>query len=260
VSSDETGLRVERSGAVVRLLLDRPASMNSLHRPLILALAREFESASSDTSVRAITLSGTGGAFCSGIDLARVNSDGSDFDKRIDELHSIIRCIARTPKPVIAGVDGGAVGFGADLALVCDLRVLSQRGYIQEKFVGIGLMPDGGGTYLLPRLVGVGRALEYLMLGTKLEAPRALELGLATRVVPEANFDEELAALARQLAEGPALALAQIKQSVRVGTLGELDAALDREKAGQLRLLASKDLSEGVRAFAEKRKPNFRGE
>ncbi len=162
-------------------------------------------------------------------------------------------------QPVIAAVDGAAVGFGADLALACDLRLLSERAYFEEKFVGIGLMPDGGGTFHLPRLIGLGRALELLLLGERLTAPRAAELGLGLRVVAPSELVEQALALAARLAEGPPLALAKIKQAARSSLVGTLDDALEREARGQAELLASADLREGILAFKEKRKPRFGG-
>jgi 2-(1,2-epoxy-1,2-dihydrophenyl)acetyl-CoA isomerase len=160
---------------------------------------------------------------------------------------------------VVAAVDGAAVGFGADLALACDIRLLSDRAYLQEKFVGIGLMPDGGGTFHLARLVGVGRALELLLLGERIEAGQARELGLALRVVaPDALLAQALE-IATSLAEGPPLALGAIKQAVRASLDGTLEQALEREARGQAELLRSADLREGVLAWSERRKPRFSG-
>jgi 1,4-dihydroxy-2-naphthoyl-CoA synthase len=149
--------------------------------------------------------------------------------------------------------------FGADLALACDLRVLSERAYLQEKFVGIGLMPDGGATFHLPRLVGVGRALELLLLGEKIEAARALELGLANRVVPPDALHTTALELCRRLADGPPLALSRIKLATRNALASTLDEALAREGKGQAELLRSADLAEGVGAWAMRRKANFQG-
>jgi enoyl-CoA hydratase/carnithine racemase len=160
---------------------------------------------------------------------------------------------------VIAAVDGAAVGFGADLALACDLRLFSERAYLQEKFVGIGLMPDGGGTFHLARLVGPGRALELLLLGEKLDAAQALALGLANRILPSSELMAGALELAQRLAAGPPLALAAIKAATRAAMTGTLEEALDREAAGQTQLLQSADLREGITAFTERRKPSFQG-
>jgi enoyl-CoA hydratase/carnithine racemase len=171
----------------------------------------------------------------------------------------MIRAIVGAPKPVIAAVDGGAVGFGCDLALACDLRVLSAGAYLQEIFVKIGLMPDGGGTFWLPRLVGIGRALELMLLGERVPAEEARALGLANRVVPAAQLGDEARQLAHRLAKGPPLAFAEIKRAVRAGLGGTIDAALEMEKKGQIRCLTSNDCMEGVMAWMQKREPTFQG-
>ncbi len=258
---DESPLLVERDGAVRVLVMNRPDMKNALDRELVLALGAALGDAAADESVRAVVLTGAGGAFCSGADLksAMTGGDAADLPARMDEYHAMIRAIVHAPKPFIAAVDGAAVGFGADLALACDLRVLSERGYLQEKFVKIGLMPDGGGTFWMPRLVGLGRAYEFLMLGTRLDAPLCAELGLANRVVPPEVLRATAMDLAGELAKGPPLALARIKRVVRENATADIDAALDREKAGQLELLASQDMLEGVTAWAQRREPDFKG-
>jgi enoyl-CoA hydratase/carnithine racemase len=254
---------IEETDDKVRILkLNRPTVMNALDSELVLGLGQALERARNDEGVRAILVTGEGGSFCSGADLkeamATIGSGGS-LDGRVIPFQAMIRTIVETPKPVVAAVDGAAVGFGADLALACDLRFLSQRAYLQEKFVGIGLMPDGGATFHLPRLIGVGRALEALFFGEKIEAPRALELGLANKVVsPDALFSETLA-ICKRLAEGPPLALARIKMAVRAALSSSFDEALSREGTGQGELLGSADLVEGVGAWAMKRRANFTG-
>lgn len=259
--SDAPPLLVERDGAVGILKLNRASTRNALNRELVVALGDALGEVARDREVRAVVLTGSGGSFCSGADLrsAMTESGNVDMDRRIDEFHALVRAIVGADKPFVAAVDGAAVGFGADLALACDLRVLSTEGYIQEKFVKIGLMPDGGGTFWMPRLVGLGRALEFLLLGTKIDARMAAELGLANRVVEPAALAETALGLAHELAKGPPLAYAEIKRAVREGARS-VEEALASEKAGQLRLLASKDMMEGVLAWAQRREPGFRGE
>lgn len=254
-------LLVERDGAVTILTMNRAGTRNALNRDLILALGSALKDAALDAEVRAVVLTGSGESFCSGADLRSAMSERAEMDlgERIDEFHALIKTIVHAPKPFVAAVDGAAVGFGADLALACDLRVFSSRGYIQEKFVKIGLMPDGGGTFWMPRLVGMGRALEFLMLGTKIEAQLALELGLTNRVVTPDELPGSARGLAHELAKGPPLALREIKQAVREGFRGTVDDALAREKSGQLGLLSSSDMMEGVLAWAQRREPQFQG-
>jgi enoyl-CoA hydratase/carnithine racemase len=255
-------LLADRDGAVAVLTLNRPAAMNALDDELVRALASALERAAEDGAIRAVVLQGAGGSFCSGADLKEALSQldgGVSLGARLAPFQASIRAIATAPKPVIAAVDGAAVGFGADLALSCDLRLLSDHAYLQEKFVGIGLMPDGGGTFHLSRLIGPGRALELLLTGDKVEAARALELGLANRVLAAAELSREAIALAKRLAEGPPLALAAIKQATRASLSGTLDEALAREASGQTRLLGSADLREGIAAWTERRAPRFQG-
>ncbi len=261
-SMTDSPLLAERDGKVVTLTLNRPGTRNALNRELVLALRDALRDAVADRDVRAVVLTGSGGSFCSGADLksAMTEREETGMEQRIEEFHGAIKAIVHAPKPFVAAVDGAAVGFGADLALACDLRVLSSRGYLQEKFVKIGLMPDGGGTFWVPRLVGIGRALEYLLLGTKIEAPLALEVGLANRVVDPERLLETAKALAHELAAGPPLAHAAIKSAVRQSWSGGIDEALAREKAGQVALLQSQDIVEGVLAWAQHREATFKGE
>lgn len=252
----------ERHGAVALLRLNRPEALNALDAELVRVLGDALERATADASVRVLVLTGEGGAFCSGADLKEALGAldaGADLGGRLAAFQKSVRLIAAARQPVLAAVDGAAVGFGADLALACDLRLLSERAYFQEKFVGIGLMPDGGGTFHLPRLLGLGRALELTLLAERLDAARAVELGLALRVVPPSELVPQALALAERLAEGPPLALAAIKQAVRASLDGTFEQALEREAEGQTKLLRSADLREGILAFKEKRKPRFGG-
>jgi enoyl-CoA hydratase/carnithine racemase len=258
----EPSLLCDRDGAVFRLSLNRPPTRNALDSELVENLGTQLENACADPEVRVIVLRGEDGSFCSGVDLRSAAADLSNpkrLEERLAGFHRLIRLITGARQPVIAEVDGAAVGFGADLAFACDLRVASSRAYFQEKFVALGLMPDGGGTFHLPRLIGLGRALELLLLGARVDADRALELGLVNRVVPPGDVTGETRALAAQLASAPPLALAAIKTAVRASLAGSLDDALARERASQLSLLATEDVREGVAAFLERRTPSFRG-
>jgi 2-(1,2-epoxy-1,2-dihydrophenyl)acetyl-CoA isomerase len=256
----ESVLQSEREGPVATLIMNRPETKNALDPELLRALAAGLAEVSADPSVRAVVLTGAGDAFCSGADLKGALGDldaGADLGPRIAQFHAVIRAIVHARKPFIAALRGPAVGFGADLALACDLRVFAPNAYLQEKFVTIGLMPDGGGSFWLPRLVGIGRALEYLLLGTRIDAPLALSLGLANRVAEDERA--EALSLATRLAAAPPLALAAIKNAVRESANGGIEAALEREKEGQTALLGSVDFREGVAAWAAKRSPLFVG-
>lgn len=258
----------EPAGRVIATVtLNRPQARNALTRPMLQVAKKAIDGLAAEEAVRVIVLTGAGSgekaAFCAGADLrSSVAEDPDMFDKLdgyLDDFHGIIKSIWNAPKPVVARIDGGAVGFGCDLALACDLRVVSRRGYFQESFTKIGLMPDGGGTGTLMRLVGLGIATELIYLATKIEADRALALGLATRVAPEGELDAMTMDLAQHLANGPPIALAETKKSLHANMGIGIDQILAREREGQLRCLRTNDCMEGVMSWAQKRAPQFQG-
>lgn len=254
---------VRDQGAVRLIRLQRPSSKNALTHEVIEALGEALANASRDPAVRALVLSGTTGAFCSGADLRWIAQEMAEGAQNVrptlERFQALTRAIVKLPKPVVAAVTGPAVGFGADLALACDFRVFAQSAYLQEKFVAIGLMPDGGGSYFLTRLLGPARALEMLMLGSRIDAAQAISLGLATSLTADADAEPAALALATTLAGAAPLALARIKDAVHESSVA-LEAALLRERDGQLALLESADAREGVRAFLERRTPVFTGQ
>jgi len=255
-------LLVEDQGAVRLIRLQRPAAKNALTMELIASLDAALSSANGDKTVRAVVLSGTPGAFCSGADLrwlGKAVEGGEPVRPMLERFQALTLAIVGLDKPVVAAVTGPAVGFGGDLALACDFRVFAESAYLQEKFAAVGLMPDGGGSYFLTRLLGIARALEMLMLGSRIDAAQAVSLGLASSMTADADTEAAALALAGTLATSAPLALARIKRAVHADG-AELRAALARECEGQLSLLASADVKEGVRAFLERRAPVFRGE
>lgn len=252
----------ERTGRTVILTLNRPEARNALTMNVVRDLGRGVDEAAADVDVRCIVLTGAGGHFCAGADLRRTLAEVPNLmerlDEYIDDFHHLVRAVVRSPKPVVAMVDGAAVGFGADLALACDLRVCSTNAYVQEKFAHIGLMPDGGGTFWLPHLVGKARAMQLVLLGDKLDAASLKDLGVAVDVVAPTALREATLALAARLEAGPPLAYAAAKAAI-LASLGDFDAALARERESQLKLLRSKDCIEGVTAWIEKRPAKFVG-
>jgi enoyl-CoA hydratase/carnithine racemase len=253
---------VETVGRTTRVTLNRPETRNALTKPVVETMAAALDAAAADANVRVVVIGGAGGHFCAGADLRAGFAADPDFfgklDVYMDAFHSVIRAVVRCPKPVIAAVDGCAVGFGADLALAADLRVASTSAYIQEKFVNIGLMPDGGGTFWLPRLLGTARAMKAILLADKLEAKELNDLGVLAACVPPSDLEGATMALAAKLEKGPPLAFAALKKAVYEG-LGDVEAALRREREGQLKLLGSQDVMEGVTAWTQKREPDFQG-
>jgi enoyl-CoA hydratase/carnithine racemase len=253
---------VERLGRTTLVTLSRPEARNALTREVNRTLVATFRDAADDPEVRVVLLTGAGGHFCAGADLKKNLQDDPDLleklDDALDEYHALIRAIFRCPKPTVAVLDGAAVGFGADLAFACDLRIASETAYVQERFVKIGLMPDGGGTFWLPRLVGTARAMQMILLAEKVDALQMKDLGLVLEVVPSIRLREAALGLARSLETGPPLAYAAIKRAL-YASWGSLEDALVREREEQMKLLRSEDAMEGIMAWMSKRDPVFRG-
>jgi enoyl-CoA hydratase/carnithine racemase len=253
---------VETTGRTRIVTINRPEARNALTRGVITGIRAAFDAAATDDGVRCVVLTGAGGHFCAGADLRKNMMEDPDLlqhlETYMDEYHAVIRAIVRCPKPSIAMLDGCAVGFGADLALACDLRVATRESYVQEKFVKIGLMPDGGGTFWLPRLIGTARAMRWMLLADKIDGAELESLGLVMNLASQGELRDATLSVARELEKGPPLAFAQIKRAV-YGSWGELEEALRREREGQLQLLRSQDAMEGIMAWASKREPTFEG-
>lgn len=252
----------ETIGRTRVLTINRPEARNALTRTVLQGLTAGLEKASADADVRCVVLTGAGGHFCAGADLRRNLMENPELMNQLetymDEYHALIGAIVKSQKPCVAMMDGAAVGFGADLALACDLRVASSAAYVQEKFVKIGLMPDGGGTFWLPRLVGTARAMQMILLAEKIEAQKMLDLGIVAKVVAQPDLREATLAVAREIESGPPLAYAAIRRAV-YGSWGDIASALRREREEQLKLLRTNDVIEGIMAWSQKRDPEFKG-
>jgi 2-(1,2-epoxy-1,2-dihydrophenyl)acetyl-CoA isomerase len=253
------------NGAELRIVLDRPDRMNAWDAQLGRDLRAAVELAAADPTVRAVTITGAGRAFSSGADL-RAGFDPTpeghpDVGTALrGRYHPIIATVRTMPKPVVAAVNGPAVGIGCSLALACDLVIARESAYLLLAFVNIGLVPDGGSSLFVPERAGLGRAAEMAMLGDRVPARTAMEWGLVNRVTSDEAFDEEVDALAERLATGPTRSYAGTKRQLNAWLFGRLEEQLELEAVVQQDLAASNDFAEGVRAFTEKRRATFAGE
>ncbi|HET7497162.1 MAG TPA: enoyl-CoA hydratase [Candidatus Eisenbacteria bacterium] len=256
---------VERRGAVALLTLNRPDVLNALSVSMASALTEALEAQARASEVRVIVITGEGRAFSSGGDIAfmkKVVDQGGrfeDFEPLVGGGPGVVRAIMHSEKPVLAAVNGVAAGGGMSLALACDARWAAEEARFGQSFVKIGLHPDWGAVYTLPRLVGTARALELMWTGDLIGAAEAERLGLVSRVLPADRLLPELLEFAARLARGPAVALAEIKHSVRESPGYSLEEALTRELSAQERCWGTADAREGFKAFLEKREPKFEG-
>jgi enoyl-CoA hydratase/carnithine racemase len=250
---------------VATVTLNRPERLNAIGQGMRGQLLAALERAEADDGVRVVVLTGAGRAFCSGGDvkeMAERRAAGETARRGPEAVpmrDRILLKLQAMPKPVLAAVNGVALGAGMNLALGCDLRIASDKAAFGQVFVKRGLHPDWGGTYFLPRLLGPAKALELIFTGALLDAREALQLGLVNRVVPDAEFAGEARAFAEELAAGPPIALRLAKRGVYRNLQADLAASLEYESFAQQIVWASEDAGEGIRAFVEKREPDFQG-
>jgi 2-(1,2-epoxy-1,2-dihydrophenyl)acetyl-CoA isomerase len=255
---------LDRRGAELRIVLDRPDVMNAWDKQLGIDLLAAVREAAEDDSVRAVVITGAGRAFSSGADLKAGFDPTPEGHPDVgtplrERYHPIITGLRRMPKPVLAAVNGPAVGIGCSLALCCDLILARESAYFLLAFINIGLVPDGGSSLLVPERVGLTRASEMALLGERVPARQALEWGLINRVVADDAFDGAVDELGARLAAGPTAAHAAAKEQLNQWLFARMDAQLELEASFQQRAAASEDFKEGVLAFIQKRPPEFEG-
>jgi enoyl-CoA hydratase len=254
-------LTVELADGVLSVTLNRPDSLNSLTAAMLTGIAAALSQAANDPRVRVVRLGGAGRGFSSGAgiseeDHANPGANGTPADV-LDAANSAVRAIVSLPQPVVAIVQGPAAGVGASLALACDVVLASDKAFFMLAFTKIGLMPDGGASALIAASVGRHRAMRMALLAERIPAAEALEWGLVTAVYPADQFEAEVSKVVDTLVSGPVVALRKTKDAINATTLVELEAALEREKQGQLSLLDSGDFREGTRAFQQRRAAKF---
>lgn len=254
-------LRTEDRGNLRILTIDKEPQMNVLSRGLLAALAQAARQAAVQDSVRAVVVTGAGHrAFCAGANLKeRLGWSENDVRRWLVELHAGMREIERCPKPWIAAVNGLALGGGCELALACDLRVLDPAAQIGLTETKIGVIPGGGGTVRLARIVGIGRAKDLILTARRVEAQEALELGIANRISAAGDSVSAALALAGEIAENAPVAVAAAKESIEDSWDLPIDLALERERFHYEKPLLSEDRLEGLKAFTEKRPPRWKG-
>lgn len=263
--SDEKILLYEKKDGVAVITLNRPDKLNSFNDELSFALIDALKEAEKDKDVRAIVLTGAGRGFCAGQDLQnRKFSDASAGRPSLSEsirrrYNPMVLKLRRMEKPVICAVNGVAAGAGSSLALACDFRIVAENASFIQSFSKVGLIPDSGATFILPRLIGLTKAFELMVTADKLEAKTAFELGLVNKLVPAENVLAEAMAFASQLAKGPTKAFGLTKRALNKAIFPDLEELLENEAYLQEIAGRSDDFQEGVTAFLEKRQPAYTG-
>lgn len=251
----------EQIGGVLKLSLNRPDKFNSFNRAMALELQQQLDKAATDDSVRCVLLTGEGKAFCAGQDLSEATDPQGPGIKNIvvEHYNPIILKIRNLEKPVVCAVNGVAAGAGANIALACDVVVTAQSSSFIQAFSKIGLIPDSGGTFFLPRIVGFQKALALALLGDKVTATEALQMGMIYKMIADENLQNEAMLLAETLANMPTKGLGLTKKLFNQGTFNSLEEQLKAEGVEQINAASTYDYKEGVQAFLEKRKPVFKG-
>lgn len=258
--SDSTTVLYDESDGVATITLNRPQVYNAFNERMHAELLDALRRAERDPAARCVVITGAGKAFCTGQDIKEIPLDGSrSLGQSVrDRYNALIRKLRGIPKPVVAAVNGVAAGAGFSMALACDFRVAVDSARFVAAFANIGLVPDSGMTYFLPRLIGHGRAVELCMLGGTIDAPTAFAYGMLNRVAPPDQFPAAVRQLAERLANGPATAISLMKRGLELALSGTLEQVLDWEAQAQEIAGGSSEYVEGVSAFREKRPPKFR--
>lgn len=263
--TDYKHLLVRQEDGVLTITMNRPEVLNAFNDLMLDELTEVAESAASDETVRCVVLTGAGRAFGAGQDLSSFahrdagNGHGGAVSEHLKKYHRLVYALHGMPKPVIAAVHGAAAGISCNIALACDMRIAADNARFIQAFARIGLVPDGGGGYFLPRLVGLGKAMELAMLADEVSGPEAERIGLANKCVPLAEFETATMDFARRLANGPTRSYGLIKELMYAALDCDLPSALALEGKMQDQAIMTADHRAGVEAFMQKKAPKFTG-
>lgn len=255
---------VKTENQITKIVLNRPEKFNAISPELINDLTDAMPLIGSDEDTRAVVITGTGKAFCAGGDIQEdlvpvSKMSPKEWRAYIKSFCDVIRTLNRLPKPVIAAINGVTVGGGCDIAMSCDIRIASDKARFGYGYIQMAIISDMGGHFMLPRLIGPGRAKLFAFTGELIDAGEAERIGLVDRLAPDDKFNDAVDALATKIATGPTAAIVLIKEAMRRSATMDLDTSLDYALNLQSSILDSEDLKEGCSAFLEKRKPNFKG-
>ncbi len=262
--TDFQHLLIERNGSIVTIILNRPQVLNAFNDLMLQECIEATEVAAEDETIRCVVITGAGRAFGAGQDLAKfaveyTHDIPDDVREHLQRYHRLVQTLHEMPKPVIAAIHGVATGISLNLALACDLRIAADNARLAQGFARIGLVPDGGGAYFLPRLVGLAKALEMALLADEISGSEAERLGLVNKCVPLAELASTTRALAQRLAHGPTYTYGLIKELMYTGQDSDLQRVFALEGDLQARALLTADHREGVAAFLQKRPPRYSG-
>ena len=255
-------IKTEVEGSVLKITLNRPDKFNSFNREMSMQLQEALDKAATDKTIRAVYLTGEGKAFCAGQDLSEaMDANGPGIERIVREHYNpIIQKIRGIEKPVVCAVNGVAAGAGANIALACDIVIAASSVAFIQAFSKIGLIPDSGGTFFLPRLIGFGKASALMMLGDKVSATDAERMGMIYKVIDDNNLHAEAFAIAKTVADLPTKGIGYTKRLLNQSPTNSLEEQLEYEAEMQVHATLTFDYTEGVTAFLEKRKPVFKGE
>ena len=259
--SDGPAILIETGADVTLWRLNRPAARNAISPEMKAALTAGAEAFRDDPAQRVLVITGSGGTFCAGGDLATMDAAAGPVAtrERLATTHAFVRLLSDVEKPVITAVNGPAVGAGTALALLGDIVIAGKGAFFQAGFPRIGALPDMGLLHTLPRALGLPRAMDFILTDRRVEAEEALAIGLASRIVPDAELEDTVRSIAERLAQGPGVSLGLSKRLMQLGLTETLDSFLTRESTGQAVAFGTEDFAEGLAAFRDKRRPRFAG-